>query len=175
MRDKFIMKRISSIVFTLIFMITATCFVYMPKHNEVASALAFLNNIENFYLVSTSEGVVLEKNYPVSDKVGMTTLDNEFTIVNDTNSTQQYRLILLTGEEYNQDKLLKNNTIRYSISVDGEEYTEPQTLNENGIIYMNSINAHTSGQYKLKIWLNKDAEREELEGKLFKGIIKLEG
>lgn len=163
-------KRITSIVFTLTFLILSTLLIYVPKHNELTASISFLDNRKNFYIETT--GINLEKNYPIVDEIGVMTKANTFKVVNDTNKDRTYRIVLKTGNKEKYDNIVDQDAINYSIKLNDGEWSQPTTLSENGIIYTGNIENNSEDTYQLKIWLNNN-HVEKLNNKTFQGIISI--
>ena len=170
MKNGNISKLVARIIGMTLFIILTTIFIYIPKNNELAASLAFLDIHENFYIDNTN--INLEKNYPVSDRVGLTTTSNTFKVVNNTNEDRCYKLVLQTGNGNESNNVVDNEVIHYVIKVNDGEYSDVNTLNSEGVIFTDKVLGNTKNTYEIKLWINTD-DNSKVQNKIFQGIIKL--
>lgn len=170
------MRLIVSIVSVSIFLVTMTCFVYLPKQETLASSLAFLQKQKSFYIQDLSEGILLKEAIPMSDEKGLTLDSYRFKVVNKSKADITYQIKFVSNKEKVQSQgkeVLDNKYLRYTLKEGNYDYLEPNTLNEDGIIYETMIRANREEVFEFKMWLDWNADNNAMN-KVFIGKIEIE-
>lgn len=112
---------------------------------------------------------------PMSDS-DVSNLDSyKFNIKNTGTLDAKYEISLIEDEDkYNSDNCSDNKlpftSLKYSIN-NGEE-TETKALDDTGLLMYDTIDAGTTKNYNLKIWINENAGNE-VQGKHFHAKLKV--
>lgn len=165
-----------SIIVVSLFLILTTTFVYLPKQENLLSSLAFLNQINSFYMEDLSSGLLLKNASCTKDEKGLAQDPYQFKVVNQTNRDITYQIVFQkdTKKVAQQGKeVLNNKYLRYTLKEGKQEYLEPKNLKEDGIIYEATIPKHSEVVYEFKMWLDYDADNEAMN-KLLIGNIEIE-
>ena len=172
---KDIRKHVLSIIFVSIFLILMTTFVYLPNSQNLASALAFLNGQQAFYMEDVSTGLLLKDAVPIKDSEGLKIEPYTFRVVNNTKHNITYQIVFKNStqkaEEQNLE-VLDNKYLRYSISYDGDTNLEANTLPEDGVIATFTAFPNSKQLLNFRTWLDFNADDGAM-GKMFTGIIEL--
>jgi len=166
-------KIVIRILFTLMFVIFSTIFVYLPEREEMAGALGLITSLDKVRLNSISGPIFLDKNYPVVDKVGLESEEMAFEVVSNSKDDVQYTLSILSNEVDKDVQYLELSNIRYSISVNGSKYSEPRNLDSEGIIDTNIVKTKGKNIYSLKLWIDYDSDNS-VYGKTFSCVLVVE-
>lgn len=169
-------KSILSIIIVLFFLVFMTCFVYLPKQENLLSSLAFLQNQENFYLKDLSQGILLNDAVPVTDEIGMQYEPYKFKVVNNSNSDITYRIVFRSDySKMNIRKVdvLSNQYLRISLNSNNKILVNPMTLSEDGIIYTTTIQAHSEERFELRMWLDWNSDNDAMD-KVFIGKVEVD-
>lgn len=170
------MRLILSIVSVSIFLVTMTCFVYLPKQETLASSFAFLQNQRQFYVQDLSDGILLKEAIPMTDEKGLTLDSYRFKVVNKSKADITYQIKFVSNKEKikSQGKeVLDNKYLRYTLKDGNHDYLEPNTLNEDGIIYETTIDSNSEVVFEFKMWLDWNADNNSMN-KVFIGKIEIE-
>lgn len=168
-------KTILSIITTTIFLVTMTAFVYLPKQENLLSSMAFIKNINRFYIQDLSDGILLRDATPMSDKKGTSLEPFRFKVVNNSNKDITYRIVFLNNEKEANARgmeILNNRYLRYTLKDGNNEYLEPENLAEDGILYETTIAKNSEAIFEFKMWLDFDADNGAMN-KVFIGTIEL--
>ncbi len=167
-REQLIFRYISTIVFTSLFLILSSVFIFLPKKANLMGAFAFLANADGVSFVPVSSDLVLEKAYPITDKQGLEVEPFVFEIQNKNTTASKVQVIFQTGEGGNR---LSQNSIKYTIG-ESESASDIQVLSEDGIILEVELAANDVKRYYLKFWV-QDEQKEDITGKYFQATIEL--
>lgn len=165
MKRKYLRLRI---IFVSIFLVVSTFVFYMPKREQLAAAMSYLTTIDRLSINEVTDGIILEKNYPVKDSVGLTLKETIFKVTNGNNSDVRYKLSL-DGTKNNN---LNLTNIKYVYKIDNGEYSEIKKINADGVIDINNISKNTEVTYYIKFWLDYDSTND-VYGKKFEAAISL--
>lgn len=169
-------KLVLSIILVSLFLIFMTCFVYLPKQENLLSSLAFIQNQKSFYLKDLSQGILLNDAIPVPDEVGMQYQPYRFKVVNSSNSEINYRIIFRNNDSkmnIKQEDLLSNQYLRISLNNNEGLLVNPVSLSENGVIYTTTIRAHEEEVFELRMWLDWNSDNNAMD-KIFVGKIEVD-
>ncbi len=169
-------KHIISILVVSTFLILSTTFVYFPKQENFVSSLAFLHQVNSFYMEDLSSGILLKNTSCVKDEKGLQQDPYQFKVVNQTNQEITYRIVFHKDfEKINQQgkEALENHYLRYTLKEGEQAYLEPQNLNDDGILYETTIPKRSEVVYDFKMWLDYDADNGAMN-KLLIGNIEIE-
>lgn len=168
---KEIKRHILSILAVLTFLLLSTVFIYMPNHNNMASALTFLNGVQSFYMEDLSDGVLLKDANPTMDEDGLESEPYKFQVVNKSNRNITYKIVFKNKVD-NEEERLANKYLRYSISTEnGTE--EAMTLSDDSIILTTTITPNTTQVFNFRMWLDYNSD-DDAFGKRFSGVIQIE-
>lgn len=172
---KDIRKHILSIVFVSTFLIIMTAFVYLPSSENMASALAFLNGQQSFYMEDISNGLSLKDALPTRDSKGLEMEPYTFRVVNKSNKNKKYQIIFKNNYEkanLNGMEVLDNKYLRYVLSDSDDTNLEVNTLPEDGIIATFTALPNSMQTFNFRMWLDYNADNGAM-GKMFVGTIEL--
>lgn len=122
------------------------------------------------------DGILLEKQMPITDEEGTSLNPYTFILTNDGTIDSEYTIYL-------DDIALEDNEVRMSDSVVKYQLIRDENVkttnllnttgeNPNRVLDTGIIPPGTSYTYKLKLWIDKDAENEVM-GNVFKGQIRI--
>ncbi len=120
----------------------------------------------------STDKLSLENMYPMSDTEGSSQSEElVFVVKNTGNIEARYNVYL---EEISTDPEFKNY-IRFISNKDSEGYNEPKTMGYDKYIDLEArLDATKSASYKVKVWLDQDAENEYMD-KTFTAKVVIEG
>lgn len=171
--DKREIKRLLfSIALWSSFLIFATVFWYIPKH-ELANSMAFAYDNEYFYLEELNDGFQLTDVYPTSDATGLKQDAFLFQVVNNLTEDITYEVHFQNdiSKLSNSEKALKNRLLRYQVIRNGEK-SAISNLNTDGKIVVGTVLANSSDVYELRVWLDQEAGNEA-QDKEFCGVVSI--
>ena len=157
------------------------------EENEISTAKVSLE------LTDESRGIYLDKEIPVSDEVGGAYLPYTFKIRNEGTTRAGYNIYLRDDEKAYQstdcsismdsnnarniclENKLDWNDIKFSVIEDDKEISKVIDVlgRDNGHIYTSSIKPNEIKSYKLRIWINSEADVSAMN-KYFFGKISVE-
>lgn len=176
MSKKEIRKHIISIVVVSFLLIFSTAFIYLPKQENLVSALAFLQMQKGFYMEELSSGILLKDASPVLDEYGIKNDPYSFKVINDTNSDVTYKIVFKNNEEKAKARgmeVLPNRYLRYNLVSEGKELVTPSTLSDDGILYVATVKANSSQTFDFRMWLDYEADNGAMN-KIFIGKVAIE-
>ena len=120
----------------------------------------------------STDKLSLENMYPMSDTEGSSQSEElVFVVKNTGNIEARYNVYL---EEISTDPEFKNY-IRFISNKNDQEYNEPKTMGYDKYIDLEArLDATKSASYKVKVWLDKEAEDEYMD-KTFTAKVVIEG
>lgn len=125
---------------------------------------------------TSSNGIYLTSAIPQFDEQGLNNSAYTFKLINNSSVNVSYKLYLDDQELSSSEGSVRlgDNQIKYSL-VKNSSDENPLFLSSttNRVIDEGIINANTTVSYSLKIWIDIDAT--DIEGKVFKGKVRLEG
>jgi len=165
MKKKHLILRI---VFVSIYLVVSTFVFYMPKREQLAAAMSYLTTIDKLNITEVTNGIILEKSYPVKDEVGVTLKDTVFTVNNDNNHDVTYR-ISIDGTSNNTFDL---TNLKYIYKINDGKYSDIKNVSSDGIIDIKELDKNTKNTYYIKFWVDYNSSNE-IYGKRFEAIISL--
>lgn len=172
---KDIRKHVLSIIFVSTFLILMTTFVYLPNSENLASALAFLNGEQSFYMEDISSGLLLKDAVPTKDSEGLEIEPYTFRVVNKTKHNITYQIVFKNNKEKAKEKgmeILDNKYLRYAISYDSDTNLEANTLPDDGVIATFTALPNSKQVLNFRMWLDYNSDDGAM-GKMFVGTIEL--
>ena len=170
-----IRKHVLSIVFVSLFLILMTTFVYLPNSENMASALAFLNGEQSFYMEDVSTGLLLKDAVPTKDSKGLEIEPYTFRVVNKTKHNITYQIVFKNNEEKAKEKgmeVLDNKYLRYAISYNTDTNIEANTLPEDGVLGTFTALPNSKQLVDFRMWLDYNADDGAMD-KIFIGTIEV--
>ncbi len=158
---KEIIKRIFSIVYTIIFLIVSTWFWFGPreeivkakedydKHTTFAKVLEFNSANDDFEIDQIA----------YSDIEGMKSSAYDFSIKNNSRKNVKYLLFFLPdNNKITRDGCtnLPNNFIKYRIKKNNNEYSEVRSLSLDGKIYADDLEGNQKSDFSIQYWISND-------------------
>ena len=172
---KDIRKHVLSIVFVSIFLVLVTTFVYMPNHNTLVSAMAFLRNEQSFYMEDVTSGLLLKDSVPMEDSKGLSIDPYTFRVVNNTNHNITYKIVFKNNKEKalaSNLEVLDNKYLRYSISNTNDTDLEAKTLNDDCVLATYTALPLSKQEFNFRMWLDYNSDSEAM-GKIFIGSLEV--
>ena len=176
MNKKELRNRIFSIISVSLFLVLMTTFVYLPKQENLLSSLAFLQNVQNFYMKDLSSGILLRNAIPTKDHKALENEPYRFQVVNNSKHDITYKIVFVSNEEKAKEKgkeILPNKYLRFSLSTEDKTLVEPTTLADDGILYTTTIKAKSTETIDFRMWLDYYADNGAMN-KIFIGKIELQ-
>lgn len=126
---------------------------------------------------TTTEGINITEGVPVSDTTGLATTAYEFTLQNNGTIPSDFTIYLDDVALEDGETRMNDKYIKYSlIKDDGTPVTALlNTLGENPnrTLTTGNITAGTTNNYKLRLWIDSDADNAVM-GTVFRGKIRIE-
>ena len=141
------------------------------------TANTFTSGCLNITLTSTSNSISMNNTYPITDIEGLDKTSYDFTITNTCSSVANYEINLESISEQanslNADYIkvsLSSNTTGNIISVLSDN-TSISNAYEAYNLYTGTLNGNETKNYKLKLWIDYDATKEEAANKSYQSKI----
>ena len=145
------------------------------------TANTFTSGCLNITLTSTSNSISMNNTYPITDIEGLDKTSYDFTITNTCSSVANYEINLESISEQanslNADYIkvsLSSNTTGNIISVLSDNTSITPSISnayEAYNLYTGTLNGNETKNYKLKLWIDYDATKEEAANKSYQSKI----
>lgn len=145
-----------SLLFTSLFLIGSSFFIYAPNREAISAALSSASFSPSVRLRPLSSDIVLERTYPVSTEEGLTFDGYLFEVVNQKKEAVSFSIRFQSGEG---EEFLSVTTFAYSIVLEDGSFSEPRSVPEDGIILTDTLLASTQKRYRFQFWLPEEMEK----------------
>lgn len=172
-KQKYILTSIFSIIITAILLIgSIKLSINDTIQKKIVSGDVILKLDQN-----TSEGIILRNAIPLDIEKGKKEKIYKFTIENESQSTNQYKILLDDQKIYQDEQRMKDKNIKYRLIENNQKETVDvvATLlkDHKRVLVSGKLKPKEKKTYQLQVWLDIDAESFD-EDAVFNAKLKIE-